>query len=442
VDGEEMLGELLRASNGDCTFVSRQQDADVLIVNTCAFIQSAKEESIDAILHAVDLKNRGKVGKVVVTGCLAQRYSDELIKQIPEVDAFLGIESAEDVPNVVFGLTPSAKNLVNLPAERFPLVPPRRAAMGVSPWTAYLKLSEGCDHACSFCSIPSIRGRHRSKPMERVVAEARSLAGRGVKELILIAQDTTAYGIDIYRKMALPSLLEQLNDVSGIEWIRLLYCYPTMVTSSLVDAFCHLGKVIPYIDMPLQHADDAMLTLMRRGGGEARYRRLFAELRDRMPSICLRTTFIVGFPGETDAHFETLCQFTRDMRFDRVGVFAYSREEGTPSHDMPDQVPRHVATDRRDRLMQLQQEISHQAGLAQVGRDLDVIVEKSGGLSAVGRSYREAPEIDGVVRLHDVRSKPGEIARVTVTGADVYDLFAEPARSADTGITPELAGVR
>ncbi|MBV9851752.1 MAG: MiaB/RimO family radical SAM methylthiotransferase, partial [Armatimonadetes bacterium] len=308
VDGEEMLGALAGA-DGDVQFVTDRQDADVLIVNTCGFINAAKEESINAILDAVRRKEKGQVSKVVVTGCLAQRYGGELAREIPEVDAFLGIESAPQVGNVVFGPRLGRANLVRDRADKYPLVPQARLRATAMPWTAYLKISEGCDHACTFCAIPGIRGRHRSKPIERLVQEATELAAGGARELNLVAQDTTAYGMDLYGRLALPELLRALAAVSGVAWIRLLYCYPTMVRQPLLDAMRALPQVIPYIDMPLQHGDDAVLKAMKRGGSADQYRRLFALMLEALPNLTLRTTFLVGFPGETDAQFENLLRF-------------------------------------------------------------------------------------------------------------------------------------
>ncbi|MDQ2798104.1 MAG: MiaB/RimO family radical SAM methylthiotransferase, partial [Armatimonadota bacterium] len=271
VDGEEMLGTLAGMPGGDVRFVADKGDADVLIVNTCGFINAAKEESINAILDAVRRKQRGQVSKVIVTGCLAQRYGTDLAREIPEVDAFLGIESAPQVGNVVFGQRPRQINLVETVADKYPLVPQARLRATGTPWTAYLKISEGCDHACTFCAIPGIRGRHRSKPMERLVEEAAQLVQSGARELNLVAQDTTAYGMDLYGRLALPELLQALSAVPGVQWLRLLYCYPTMVRQPLIDAMQSLPQVIPYIDMPLQHGDDQMLKAMKRGGSVDQY---------------------------------------------------------------------------------------------------------------------------------------------------------------------------
>ena len=423
VDGEEMLGAL--ASEGDVRFVADKRDADVLIVNTCGFIDSAKEESVNAILDAVRRKARGQVSKVIVTGCLAQRYGSELALEIPEVDAFLGIESAPQVGNVVFGARPARAHQVLDVLDKYPLVPQARLRASGSPWTAYLKISEGCDHACTFCAIPGIRGRHRSKPLERLVMEAAQLAEAGAMELNLVAQDTTAYGMDLYGRLALPELLEALSGVDGIRWLRLLYCYPTMVREPLIEALQKFSQVLPYIDMPLQHGNDAMLKAMKRGGSVEQYKRLFGRLRDAVPDITLRTTFLVGFPGETDAQFHDLVRFVEEMRFDRVGVFTYSAEEGTPSFDLPNSVPLKLMQERKAHLMAVQQPISLANNQKWVGRDMDVLIEGVKGGVAFGRTMRDAPEIDGSVLLPECNALPGQMARARITGAQPYDLTAQ-----------------
>ena len=425
VDGEEMLGAL--AGGGQVQFVADKADADVLIVNTCGFIDSAKEESIAAILDAVKRKQRGQVSKVIVTGCLAQRYGEDLAREIPEVDAFLGIESGPQISHAVFGARPRQINLVQGVAEKYPLVPMSRLRATATPWTSYLKISEGCDHACTFCAIPGIRGRHRSKPIERLVLEATELARSGAKELNLVAQDTTAYGMDLYGRLALPELLRALAPIEGIQWLRLLYCYPTMVRQPLLDVMRELPKVISYIDMPLQHGDDRMLKSMKRGGGVEQYKRLFGKMRDVLPNLALRTTFLVGFPGETEAHFDALLGFVQEMRFDRLGVFTYSAEEGTPAFGLPDAVPPKVMRARREALMAAQQPISLANNQSWVGRKLDVLIESRRGADAVGRSFRDAPEIDGEVVVQDCEACPGEIIPVRVTHAQQYDLTAEAA---------------
>jgi len=416
-----MLGAL--AGTGNVQFVANKGDADVLIVNTCGFIESAKEESINAILDAVRLKKRGKISKVVVTGCLAQRYGSDLALEIPEVDAFLGIESAPQVGNVVFGGLPGERNQVRTVEEKYPLIPRARLRASATPWTAYLKISEGCDHTCTFCAIPGIRGKHRSKPIERLVQEATELAESGAVELNLVAQDTTAYGMDLYHRLALPELLYKLAEVPGIRWIRLLYCYPTMVRQPLIDAIVDIPQVIPYIDMPLQHGDDEMLKRMKRGGSVDQYKRLFEKMRASIPGLVLRTTFLVGFPGETDSEFQNLVKFVEEVQFDRVGVFTYSSEEGTPAHEMEGPVPHRVMRERRDTLMAAQQPISLARNEGWVGREVDVLVESVAGEHSVGRSYRDAPEIDGVITL-DSPVAVGSIVKTTVTAAEHYDLRA------------------
>jgi len=426
VDGEEMLGALALSERGAVEFVADKADADVLIVNTCGFINSAKEESISAILDAVKRKGRGQVSKVIVTGCLAQRYGADLAREIPEVDAFLGIEGAPLVGNVVFGDRPRQINLVAQVADKYPLIPQARLRATRTPWTAYLKISEGCDHACTFCAIPGIRGRHRSKPIERLVQEAAQLAASGAKELNLVAQDTTAYGMDLYGRLALPDLLQSLAGVEGVQWLRLLYCYPTMVRQPLIDALRDLPQVIPYIDMPLQHGDDAVLKAMKRGGSVEQYKRLFGKMREQLPDLALRTTFLVGFPGETDAQFARLLDFVNEMRFDRLGVFTYSPEEGTPAHDLPGAVSPRVMRERRDALMAAQQSISLANNRKWLGRTLDVLVESRSGEDAVGRSFRDAPEIDGTVTVTGCGAASGALVSARVIQADPYDLVAAP----------------
>ena len=427
VDGEEMLGALAGTRGESVQFVADKGDADVLIVNTCGFINSAKEESIAAILDAVKRKQRGQISKVIVTGCLAQRYGSDLAKEIPEVDAFLGIESGPSIGSAVFGSRPRQINLVEAVADKYPLIPQARLRATATPWTAYLKISEGCDHTCTFCAIPGIRGKHRSKPIERLVQEARQLAASGARELNLVAQDTTAYGMDLYGRLALPELLTALSQVDEIKWLRLLYCYPTMVRQPLLDVLRDFPKVIPYIDMPLQHGDDQMLKAMKRGGSVEQYKRLFGRMREVLPDLALRTTFLVGFPGETDAQFENLLRFVAEMRFDRLGVFTYSAEEGTPAFALENPVPPKVMRARRDALMAAQQEISLASNRKWVGRDLDVLIESRRGLDAVGRSFRDAPEIDGTVRVKNCDAAPGTFVSAQVTAAAHYDLEAQIA---------------
>lgn len=434
VDAEEMLGAL--AETGQAEMVGDARAAEVLVVNTCAFIESAKQESIDAILDAVQRKERGEVKKVVVTGCLAQRYAKELTVDIPEVDAYLGIQSAPQIANAVFGTRrmslPMARdagsaerNFVTPVEDKYPLIPPTRVR-ATAPWTAYLKVSEGCDHGCTFCSIPNFRGKHRSKPLERIVDEARRLVDAGTVEINLIAQDTTAYGMDLYKELALPRLLEQLGKIEGLRWVRLLYCYPTMMTDRLIQTMADTPNVAHYVDVPLQHGDDDMLKRMKRGGSVASYSRLFERLRAAMPDIAIRTTFLVGFPGEDDTSFANLRRFVEESRFDRLGVFEYSPEEGTPGFEMTPRVSKKAAVSRRRTLMAVQQPVSLAINERLVGRELDVLIEGRKGDDLIARSYRDAPEIDGSVLVRGGDAVPGEWMSVRVIEALPYDLVAVP----------------
>jgi ribosomal protein S12 methylthiotransferase len=445
VDSEEMLGALVETGQAEIVGGGAEDGGpDVLVVNTCAFIESAKQESVDAILQAVRRKQRGEVGKVIVTGCLAQRYGNELAVEIPEVDAFLGIQSAPQIGDVVFGGLPTrrmgqalpmlgtpavARNQVAELTEKYPLIPPSRVR-ATHPWTAYLKISEGCDHACTFCSIPNFRGRHRSKPVERILDEARRLVDGGACELNLIAQDTTAYGMDLYQELALPRLLEGLGKIAGLRWVRLLYCYPTMMTDRLIKTMADTPNVARYVDVPLQHGDDAMLKRMKRGGSVSSYLRLFERLRAAMPDIAVRTTFLVGFPGEDGQAFKNLVQFVNKARFDRLGVFSYSPEEGTPGFDLKPRVGQRIAEQRKNALMAAQQPISLAKNKALVGREIDVVIEGRRGDddTLVARSYRDAPDIDGVVRVKGApaAAAPGDWLRVRVAQAQTYDLVADP----------------
>ncbi len=444
VDSEEMLGALV--GSGQAELVDADSpDAEVIVVNTCAFIESAKQESIEAILRAIRKKEGGTVRKVVVTGCLAQRYGDELAGELPEVDAFLGIQSAPLISDVLFGTatarkaaspalslpmagaTPS-RNFVQPLTEKYPLIPPSRIR-ATAPWTAYLKVSEGCDHACTFCSIPSFRGRHRSKPVESIVDEAKRLTDAGATEINLIAQDVTAYGMDLYQEMALPRLLTALGKVDNLRWVRLLYCYPTMVTERLVKTMADTPNVAHYVDVPLQHGDDGMLKRMKRGGSSSSYLRMLERLRTAMPDIAVRTTFLVGFPGEENCAFENLVRFVQEARFDRLGVFAYSPEEGTPGFDMTPAVPKKIGRQRRDVLMQAQQPISLAQNERWVGTETDVLIEgRAENGTLLARSWRDAPEIDGTVRVVNApdSAKPGDWLRVRVIGAEFYDVTAVP----------------
>jgi ribosomal protein S12 methylthiotransferase len=421
-DSELMLGALVRAGF-DVTMDPQQ--AQVLLVNTCAFIEPAKKESIDAILAAAEVKKNGAGRRLVVAGCLSQRYGSELREQFPEVDIFVGTGNFLDLPELL--RRSERPELRPIPytgaAHLLPSADAPRVRTG-DPFSAYLKVSEGCDHRCAFCIIPKIRGRHESRALDDLVEEARGLAASGVREINLIAQDLTAYGRDLEPRASLAALLYRLAPVDGIQWIRLLYCYPNFVTDELLAAIASLDKVVKYIDMPLQHADDAMLRAMKRERSADALRSLLGRVRAAIPEIALRTSFIVGFPGETDAAFATLVDFVREQQFDRVGVFTYSREENTAAYGLADQVPEAVKRRRRAELMEVAAEISLAKNRGLVGREIEVMVEGAAPGRATrlrARTSAQAPEIDGMVLLSG-EADPGEIVRARIERASTYDL--------------------
>lgn len=432
VDSEEMLGVL--ASEGYTVTHSDApghlpQDTDVAVINTCGFIESARQQSLDTIREVLKRKERGEVQKVVVAGCLAQRCGTELSASLPGVDAFLGTGQIASIGQVVAQTLVRADQLMQIPQKphhRWAGVPTRvRAGY---PWSAYLKISEGCDHRCTFCAIPSFRGPHVSKPMEQILAEAEMLAQQGVRELNLIAQDSTQYGYDLYGQMRLPELLRALSRVEGIVWIRLFYCYPSRVNREVIEAIATTPKVCHYIDMPLQHADNAMLRAMRRPMSYEGYLKLLADFRAAAPDVAIRTTFIVGFPGETEQQFATLERFLEEAQFDRVGVFEYSVEEGTPSAHIRPRVPAHIKRQRYERLMQRQRAISLARNRTWIDREIDVLIEGHAPHDPallVGRSFRDAPEIDGQVYVRRCLARPGTFVRARVTEARPYDLIAQ-----------------
>lgn len=421
-DSELMLGALVRAG---FEVTMDPQQAQVLLVNTCAFIEPAKKESIDAILAAAEVKKNGAGKRLVVAGCLSQRYGSELREQFPEVDIFVGTGNFLDLPELL--RRSERPELRPIPytgaAHLLPSADAPRVRTG-DPFSAYLKVSEGCDHRCAFCIIPKIRGRHESRALDDLVEEARGLAASGVREINLIAQDLTAYGRDLEPRMSLAALLHRLAPVDGIQWIRLLYCYPNFVTDELLAAIASLDKVVKYIDMPLQHADDAMLRAMKRERSADALRSLLGRVRAAIPEVALRTSFIVGFPGETDAAFATLVDFVREQQFDRVGVFTYSREENTAAYGLVDQVPEAVKRRRRTELMEVAAEISLAKNRGLVGREIEVMVEGAAPGRATrlrARTSAQAPEIDGMVLLSG-EAEPGEIVRARIERASTYDL--------------------
>jgi len=421
-DSELMLGALVRAG---FEVTMDPQQAQVLLVNTCAFIEPAKKESIDAILGAAEVKKNGAGKRLVVAGCLSQRYGSELREQFPEVDIFVGTGNFLDLPELL--RRSERPELRPIPytgaAHLLPSAEAPRIRTG-DPFSAYLKVSEGCDHRCAFCIIPRIRGRHESRPLDDVVQESERLAASGVREINLIAQDLTAYGRDLRPRASLAGLLRRLATIDGIRWIRLLYCYPNFVTDELLAAIASLEKVVNYIDMPLQHADDAMLRAMKRERSADALRRLLERVRAAIPGVALRTSFIVGFPGETDAAFAALVDFVREQKFDRVGVFTYSREENTAAYGLADQVSEGVKRRRRAELMEVAAEISLEKNRGLVGREIEVMVEGAAPGRATrlrARTSAQAPEIDGMVLLSG-EAEPGEIVRARIERATTYDL--------------------
>src|ERR1700756_2672365 len=421
-DSELMLGALVRAG---FEVTMDPQQAQVLLVNTCAFIEPAKKESIAAILAAAEVKKNGAGKRLVVAGCLSQRYGSELREQFPEVDIFVGTGNFLDLPELL--RRSERPELRPIPytgaAHLLPSADAPRVRTG-DPFSAYLKVSEGCDHRCAFCIIPKIRGRHESRALDDLVEEARGLSASGVREINLIAQDLTAYGRDLEPRASLGALLYRLAPVDGIRWIRLLYCYPNFVTDELLAAIASLDRVVKYIDMPLQHADDAILRAMKRESSADALRSLLGRIREAIPEIALRTSFIVGFPGETDAAFANLVDFVREQQFDRVGVFTYSREENTAAYELADQVPEAVKRRRRAELMELAAEISLTKNRGLVGREIEVMVEGAAPGRATrlrARTSAQAPEIDGIVLLSG-EAEPGEIVRARIERASTYDL--------------------
>jgi ribosomal protein S12 methylthiotransferase len=435
VDSELMLGAL---ANAGYEISTDPANAQVLIVNTCAFIEAAKKESIAAILEAAELKMNAPGRRLVVAGCMAQRYGALLAEELPEVDIFVGTGDFLDLPDLLRRTDSSWPHYHRTGEAEGKAVPyvggahllPRSDAPRIVTgnfFTSYLKVSEGCSHKCAFCIIPRIRGAHESRPVADVVEEARRLGDGGVREINLIAQDLTAYGRDLRPSSSLAELLARLNEIEVLRWIRLLYCYPNFVTDSMLEAVASLPKVVKYIDMPLQHADDMVLRAMRRERSADALRRLLEHIRARVPQVALRTSFIVGFPGETEQAFRRLMEFVREQEFDQVGVFTYSREEGTAAYNLPGQVPEREKLRRRARLMEVQAEISLRRNRALIGREVQVLVEdRIAGRATLlrGRTPWQAPEIDGMVRLQGA-AEPGEFVRGRVKQALTYDLVAE-----------------
>jgi ribosomal protein S12 methylthiotransferase len=431
VDSERMLGKLAQAGYA---LTPQADGADVVVVNTCGFIEPARQESLGVIREMLALKEQGRVGAVIVAGCLAERKGDALLTEVPGVDHIVGVFGREEIVGVVdrslYRRRTDEQRSLFRPAPVKALEDTARLRITPRHY-AYLKISEGCDRLCTFCAIPGMRGKHVTKPIEEVLREARELATDGVRELIVVAQDTTYYGLDLYGQVRLAELVRELDQVEGVEWIRLLYAYPAYFTDELIATLAGAKKVLPYLDMPLQHINDRMLRRMQRRVNRAETLALLGRLRQAIPNLTMRTTFIVGFPGETEAEFGELCDFVREQRFERAGVFTYSLEPGTPAERLPDHLPEEVKQARRDRLMEIQQEVAFRHADAQVGKELEVIVdgpdpEVPGFVLA--RTPSDAPDIDCVVRLKGKNLEPGHLVQCRVTGADGYDLMARAIR--------------
>jgi len=419
VDSEVMLGTLAEAGY---RLVREPDEAEVIVVNTCGFIESAKEESVDAIVELAERKSSGRCKKLVVTGCLVQRHGDELARELPEVDHFLGTGAYPDILRIVSDA--QAKRLV-VPDPDFVHSARTPRVNSLPSHTAYLKISEGCDNACAFCIIPKLRGAQRSRPPDDVVAEAEALAAQGTIEVSLVAQDLTAYGTDLPGRPRLHQLLRALAKVDGLRWIRLHYAYPRDVPAALVETIADEPKIVKYLDMPLQHSSDRLLRSMKRGRDSVFLRELLARLRRAVPGLALRTSLIVGLPGETEADFDDLVRFVEQQRFERLGVFEFSAEEGTPAAEMPAQIPAAVKRARFERLMELQQRISREHQRAMIGRTVEVLVEGRAEETEhllAGRHAQQAPEIDGLTYVNDGVAYPGEMVGVEITDASEYDL--------------------
>ncbi len=412
VDSENLITQL-RGNDYEVVHDSNDEDANIVIVNTCGFIDLAKEESVNTILEYAEVKNQGGIDKLYVTGCLSQRYKDDLEKEIPEVDAYFG---TLELPALLSRLNADYKH--ELIGERSIMTPAHYA---------YLKISEGCNRTCSFCAIPLMRGKHISKPVEELVKEAKSLARRGVKELMLIAQELTYYGLDLYKKRALPELLHALADVEGIEWIRLHYAYPSKFPLEIFDVMAERKEICNYLDIPLQHASNTVLERMRRQITQEETVELIKAARERVPGIAIRTTILVGFPGETDEEFEELCDFVKSMEFERLGVFQYSHEEDTRAFELEDDVPAELKTERANRIMEIQQEISFQKNQAKIGQTYRVLFDRKEGGYFVGRTESDSPEVDNEVLVDAKRQyvRIGDFATVKIADATEYDLFGE-----------------
>ncbi len=424
VDSEMMLGTLAQKGY---SFTDDETEADIIIINTCCFINDAKEESINTILEMAELRESGQIKALLVAGCLAQRYKEEIQEEIPQVDAILGTMDIATIADAIDEvLAGNAKNHIS--DCNSAVVYGKKRAVSTGGHYAYLKIAEGCDKHCTYCIIPKIRGNFRSVPMEALVAEAEELAKEGVKELILVAQETTLYGKDLYGKKSLPKLLHELAKISGVYWIRILYCYPEEIDDELIEAIKKEEKVCHYLDLPIQHASDNILKRMGRRTNQKELRTIIGKLRKEIPDICIRTTLITGFPGETEDDHEELLSFVDEMEFDRLGVFTYSPEEDTPAATMDEQIEEEVKVERRDEIMELQQEIAFEMAENMTGKVVMAMVEGkiADDDAYVARTYKDAPNVDGYLFINTEESlMTGDFVKVRITGSNEYDLIGE-----------------
>jgi ribosomal protein S12 methylthiotransferase len=422
IDSEIILGKV--NSSLDFEIVNDPKAADVIIVNTCGFIESAKQESINTILEMDEYKTKHNCQVLVVTGCLSQRYQDELKDAMPEIDIMLGVNDYDKLMDMIAAFLNKRSVSMNLRGYSDTNINEGERILTTKPHTAYIRIAEGCDNFCTYCIIPKIRGKYRSRQMENIMREAEALAKNGVKELILVAQDTTRYGIDIYGKKRLHELLSAVSKIHGIEWVRVLYCYPEEIYSELIDTMASNPKVCRYLDIPLQHISDNVLKMMGRRGRKAEITHTIETIREKIENVCLRTSIIVGFPGETEEDFRELCDFISEMKFDNLGVFMYSQEEDTPAAIMKDQIDDETKLSRYNELMSLQQKISKEKNISKVGRVYDVIIEGQKNRRWFGRSYEMSPDIDGLVYIESKYNlEIGSIIKVKITGSMEYDLL-------------------
>lgn len=421
VDCEIMVNKLM---SGGFQIADSIENSDAVLINTCAFIEDAKTEAIETILEVAEYKKAGIISAIIVTGCLTERYQDEVMKEMPEVDAAIGIGADKDIVKVCMkalsGVTTNffpSKDLLPLSGERTLFTPPH--------W-AYLKLSDGCNNRCSYCAIPGIRGKYRERDMESVISEAKELVSHGVKEIVLVAQDTTKYGMALYGEYRLAALLRELCKIEELRWIRLFYCYPDKVTDELIDTIAEEEKVCSYIDIPLQHCSGEVLRNMNRSGNYKELKTLIDKMKDRIPGISLRTTLMVGFPGETDEQFEELCKFVKEMKFDKMGCFKFSPEEDTPAYDMVNQIDDDIKARREEVLMDIQYSVTEAANKARVGKEYETVIDSFDGKNYIGRSYLDAPEIDsGIIISSDEKLSVGDFIKVKIIDYNGYDLIGE-----------------